>query len=98
MNKTNSFLLAPGATRRSFLRQATHVAATVTAANLLAAPASGQEATSPRRAAASQAIDLVEAGGLQAALDLLPPHGGTIFIPAGTHRIERPCSPRSASI
>lgn len=35
-------------------------------------------------------INITAAGGLQAALDALPKHGGTIYIPAGKHRIERP--------
>ena len=33
-------------------------------------------------------IDAAEAGGLQAALDLLPRHGGTVYVPAGTHEIR----------
>jgi len=35
-------------------------------------------------------INITDAGGLQAALDALPKHGGTVFIPAGRHKIERP--------
>lgn len=35
-------------------------------------------------------INITAAGGLQAALDALPKHGGTIYIPAGKHRIDRP--------
>ena len=33
-------------------------------------------------------IDITEAGGLQAALDGLPPTGGTVYVPAGTHEID----------
>ncbi len=35
-------------------------------------------------------INIIDAGGLQGALDALPKHGGTIFIPAGKHKIDRP--------
>ena len=35
-------------------------------------------------------IDVSRVGGLQAALDLLPAHGGTVYVPAGTHPINRP--------
>ncbi len=34
-------------------------------------------------------IDAGEAGGIQAALDALPEHGGTVHIPAGTWEIDR---------
>jgi len=36
------------------------------------------------------AIDAVQAGGLQAALDALPATGGTVFIPAGRHIFAKP--------
>ncbi len=35
-------------------------------------------------------IDAAEAGGLQKALDLLPRHGGTVYVPAGTYEIQEP--------
>ena len=35
-------------------------------------------------------IDITQAGGLQAALDALPARGGTVYVPAGTHRLDRP--------
>jgi hypothetical protein len=82
--------LAPrGSARRAFLRQATGATAVVAATHLLTTPAQGANpaASSVR---GSGAINIVDAGGLQAALDALPKHGGTIFIPAGKHPIDRP--------
>lgn len=35
-------------------------------------------------------INIAETGGLQAALDALPKHGGTVFVPAGTYKMDRP--------
>lgn len=35
-------------------------------------------------------IDVSEVGGVQAALDALPEHGGTVYVPAGTWEIDIP--------
>ncbi len=35
-------------------------------------------------------IDVTQVGGLQEALDLLPPTGGAIYVPAGRHEIGQP--------
>ena len=39
-------------------------------------------------------INALEAGGLQAALDALPPGGGTVLIPAGTYKFSKPVEKR----
>jgi hypothetical protein len=75
--------------RRRFFRQATCATAAVAATHLLTASAKGQVQGLPA-GEEGRAINMVAAGGLQAALDALPLHGGTIFIPAGKHRIDRP--------
>lgn len=80
---------ALGSARRTFLRQATSATAVVAATNVLTTSVHG-ESQAPAPGRGGGAIDLTEAGGLQAALDALPKHGGTIFIPAGKHRIDRP--------
>jgi len=41
-------------------------------------------------------INAVEAGGLQAALDALPPTGGTIYVPAGRHVFKQTVAKRLA--
>ena len=89
MNDNSDPTSTPDSPRRTFFRQATHAAAVVAATNLFAAPAQGQSPTS-RPGRIDGAINMIDAGGLQAALDALPKHGGTIFIPAGKHRIDRP--------
>src|SRR5687768_15511395 len=76
--------------RRAFLRKAGH-AAGIAATTVLATSARSAE-PAPSLGMRAGAINIVAAGGLQAAFDALPPHGGTIFIPAGTHRIDRPVS------
>lgn len=89
MNENPDSSASAGSARRTFFRQATGAVAVVAATNLVTTPAHSQT-PAPTPGRAGGAINMVEAGGLQAALDALPKQGGTIFIPAGKHRIDRP--------
>jgi nitrous oxidase accessory protein NosD len=60
------------------------VVATVIGTALTAGPDRAWSAVPPG------AINAMQAGGLQAALDALPPTGGTVFIPAGRHVFVKP--------
>ncbi|MEY4940284.1 MAG: hypothetical protein RIQ93_2019 [Verrucomicrobiota bacterium] len=86
MNEIPDPITGAGSGRRAFFSRATSVVTAVAATNLLNRPAQAQTAGS----VPGGAINALEAGGLQAALDALPAHGGTIFIPAGRHRISQP--------
>jgi hypothetical protein len=89
MNESSDSTSLPASPRRAFLRQATHVAAIVAATNLPAAQSSAPTRVTPSLSS-GEPINIVHAGGLQAALDALPKQGGTIFVPVGKHRVDRP--------